>query len=237
MKAPSEKHLEDYLWTHPEALGMIGIPPQYGPDSPRYNLWFRQFHVPSGIIDLLGCNYRVCAFELKKGILTAQSLTQLMRYMFDVRNMVERLMMDWFSEPGPLQNWAKQYWDPNSAHGAMGLVGGVLIGHDYENDNLLTACAGCDIDVLIYDYDGVTYKFEECGVNYRALTVDYYAQMQALIYGDFGQEYFNAYRTDILKNHSDEIKKHNAEFDAVSAAEDYIERTDGHDSSINPNSE
>jgi hypothetical protein len=156
MEAPSEKHLEDYLWAHPEALGMVGLPPQYGPDIPMYRLHFRQFRLPSGIVDLIGADWRLVVFELKRGKITAQTFTQLMRYMRDIQRLMEDAIYAYTMRKDSFYEKLWDRWNGATFH-VSDLLGGVLLGHDYEDENLLIACEACNVDVMIYDFDGEDY--------------------------------------------------------------------------------
>lgn len=222
-QAPSEKHLEDYLWEHPEALGMVGVPPQYGDDFPVYRFALRQFRLPSGIVDLVGFDYRLCAFELKKGTLTARALTQLLRYMRDLKWTVDQILFD-CSESDFARPWLDQYWHPEYAW-ASRLVGGVLIGHDIEDDNLLVACAAVGVDVYVYDFINGRYEFDDVNVPTICHGSDYDA-VCCLAEGQLGDAFIGHYREDMVKAYSEAIQKHNSQFNAAKAANEYVNEID-----------
>lgn len=214
--APSEKHLEDYLWGHPEALGMI-----YAPDpTPEYSFIFRQFRLPSGIVDLLGFDYRLVAFELKRGTVTSQALAQLLRYMCDLKHAVDRFLFE-CQEHERLRAWAHYHWT-NEGADVHNFVRGVLIGNDVEDKNLLIACAACGVNVYTYRFDGSLYTFEQaytpeiCGW-------DYYTEIVKLSKGPLISKILVHFYDEIVWASKTAIKRHNQEFNAVTIATDYID--------------
>jgi hypothetical protein len=185
MEAPSERHLEDFLWSHPEALGMVGIPQQYGEDSPIYSFLFRQFRVPSGIIDLVAKDWRLNIFEIKKGIVTAQSLTQLMRYMRDIHQIVDHMLLHLCSDCEDMKEYLELLFT-GSGFNTSELVTGTLVGSDYEDDNLLIACEACGVDVITYSYNGGQYEFSDGHVKIIP-TMDLYDQWLNIASGALGR--------------------------------------------------
>ena len=90
----SERDIEDYLFEHPELLGMKS--------------WIaRQFRVPSGVIDLLGEWWlegaeipNIVVVEIKKGPITASSIMQVTRYRKDIQNVINSKAHDLFYDYG-----------------------------------------------------------------------------------------------------------------------------------------
>jgi hypothetical protein len=217
--APSERHLEDYLFSHPEALGMCGVPPQYGPDSPMYTMHDRQVAVPSGIIDIVASNWQLVIMELKKGQVTARTFTQLMRYMRDIYGLVETAVDDYIRTKGPFYEKLKGRWN-GSEYAIRDLVAGVLIGNGYEDDNLLVACASCNVDVFIYTYKDGAYQFEQLE------TAPYYRDKPPywnMLHRPIG----TAIRDILYENVAPPPTKEHTQFDAVTSAEKHLDKTSG----------
>jgi len=217
--APSEKHLEDYLWAHPEALGMCGIPPQYGPDQPMYDFAFRQLRTVSGVMDLVGFSGELCVLELKRATLTSAALAQVLRYIRDMKAMLMRLGHD-LAEMPICRPWMNNYIR-FERRGLEDWVHGVLIGSGVENENLLIACEACDVEVFVYDFDGSAYQFsriyaDPCwGIQTHPIICD-------LAFGALGDAVIDHYRPDILEHF-----RHLPEnFSAAEAAEEFVNGID-----------
>lgn len=220
--APSERHLEDWIWTHPEALGMIGIP-EPGEDGPIYDFKFRQVNLPSGIPDLVGVawatTFVVC--EIKKGPVTAQSFSQLMRYMRDVKALFRFAESDLVGtgrvDPDELAEYKSMLGDPDAL-----LLRGLLIGSRVEHPNLLAACRACDIDVITYQYQGGKYSFFDVntwGPNPQAVIG---AQVD-LMDSPLGETVTRLVYDAIQHNVTEQRRLH---FSAVRAAEAHIDALD-----------
>ena len=223
MKAPSERHLEDYIWEHPEALGTINLPPEYGEDCAMYSFVLRQFHLPSGIVDLIGFDYRMVIFELKKNVVTAQALTQLMRYMRDLQRIVDRLLMT-LMESQVTEPWARLHFDVNRI-GPNPLLAGTLIGHDIEDDNLLIACQACNVDVYLYEYENGVYTFEDISLN-TIMGMDVYDSVCRLAAGEIGKAFFDHFRQDIEDHPARDVQVQRAMFSVLKAAEAHLKERD-----------
>lgn len=154
MKAPSEKHLEDYLWQHPEALGMMEIPEEWGSDDPVHNFVTRQLRLPSGIADLISVSWATVftVIELKRGDIDSQAFTQLMRYRADINWIFEDIQLQYARSQ-------KKHWEylmqQEGINGSMKerMLDGLLIGHAVPDRNLLYACEARRVGVILYDYD------------------------------------------------------------------------------------
>ncbi|MFA5379409.1 MAG: hypothetical protein WC455_26870 [Dehalococcoidia bacterium] len=219
MSAQSEKHLEDYIWNHPESLGMVDAYPEYG-EKPMYQMSFRQFQFPSGRVDLIGFDWRMCIFELKKGQLKAQALTQLMRYMCDAKLFLSDLMFK-LTESEICHPWLDRHF----AHGdfiSPELLRGVLVGESIEDDNFLTACAACGVDVFLYQYNGNAYTFEQQDIPEYHLFGNQQLEITRLVNGKLGKAFIDQYREEILAFHQAAVQKHNKTFSATRTAEDYL---------------
>lgn len=202
MDAPSERHLEDYLWGHPEALGVLDYPPELA-DVPIYKLVYRQFQVPSGIVDLVGFDWRLCCFELKKGPVTSKALTQLLRYMEDMKNCLICFVMHRGVGNKVMQAWMRSMGYPDASE--LSLMTGVLIGNSLEDENLLIAADLLDIEVFLYTYDGTDYQFESARhpvPRYHA-NYDTYAEIAR---GPLGDQLYEALSGEMRRAFENEVK-------------------------------
>lgn len=218
MDAPSERHLEDYLWGHPEAFGVHDYPPQYEGD-PIYKLVFRQFQLPSGIVDLVGFDWRLCCFELKKGPVTSRALTQLLRYMEDMKHCLISFLFERCRDDEVMRAWMRQEGYPRASE--LPLLTGVLVGNGLEDDNLLIAAGLLNIEVFLYTYDGADYVLEN--IQYTLGRHNTYHDVYSRIAnGPLGDRLFNILRPDMERAYQDEQKRnHRTSF--VDYAAGYVE--------------
>lgn len=221
--APSERHLEDYIWAHPEALGIRDWPG--GDSAPLYQMFRRQFWVPSGRIDILGADWQLCAFELKKGALTANSLAQLLRYMYELKTAIFHVLNDMAGDRTTLAWLDKSFKGDN--FDLDELVRGVLIGHSYEDENLLIACDACKVDVYLYQFDGVGYSFERPCFARQINSHLYVQSLNAMLSGPLPHILRSFYQPEIDTREAHAIKSHNAAFSAASTAEQFVEELIG----------
>lgn len=170
-QAPSEKHLEDYLWNHSEALGTMDL---YSDGEEIVNLYdfeWRQLRLPSGIVDLAGTAiYNKLFFaELKKGEIDIAAFAQIMRYMRDFK-----ALLNVFTRPSGYQKYlqslfpgAKSQFEPHdyerAEYGACSwseaILKPVLIGSKISDKNLILACNACNVSIFTYNYDNGEYTF------------------------------------------------------------------------------
>lgn len=137
MKAPSEKHLEDYLVTC------------FGADVIQ-----RQAKLPHGIADLiLKFGNFVAVAELKKGPIEAEAVVQLLRYMSDMRRIFAYARYRWYAE-------RKQFYKsrPNVGNSGPEELLGVIIGHELPDHKIMHVCEMSQILVMTYEYDGHRYR-------------------------------------------------------------------------------
>lgn len=151
MIAPSEKHLQDYIFAHPDKLGFCDG--QYeGEIYPDYEIFKREASLPSGRADFLATtlessSYAICPIETKKEEITSKSLAQCLRYMRDIK-MIWGLAIRGLPDP-----------DPSAMHFALiPKVAGLLIGASVTDDVLVSA-QGANVQVALYDFDGTDYTF------------------------------------------------------------------------------
>lgn len=141
--APNEKHLEDWIVGHPGCLEQFITRAPTFPANLNY-LMGRQVPCSRGFVDLLYFgNYVPLPVELKIGRLDADCLAQVLAYMNDV-TFILKLM--WLQEKGTTQ---------------IPPVHALLIGHSFEDDNLLRACVGANVSVLLYEYKDGDYSFQQ----------------------------------------------------------------------------
>lgn len=172
MKAPSEKHLEDWIIAN-GLVYQIGCTPNDGPDDPDYaesdylsviaKLLGRQVRLPSGICDLIGItNFKrpaITVFELKRGPVDSHSLAQCLRYMRDIKTICEEVLH-------PSEGYTTLHLgaiDAAAEYRAlyyMPLVTGALVGSDVADKHIVTACEASDIAVFTYDYIDGDYIFD-----------------------------------------------------------------------------
>lgn len=79
----AEKDIEDWIYMNDEEA----IPLNWGPDTYVKEWIARQYHVPSGIIDLLGITNDgdFVVVEVKNTEITSEALAQVCRYAYDIR--------------------------------------------------------------------------------------------------------------------------------------------------------
>lgn len=158
-KAPSEKHLEDYLWTHPEAFGEENWNGENA--LPHIVPLWRQVHMVSGIVDMVASNFDcgLAVIEIKKGKIDTKAFAQLMRYMRDFKNFVNYALCRANEEDPRLGNLS--IYDLNIHEWRDLLLRGILVGEAIEDHNLLVACRACDVAVYTYNFDHGDYILTE----------------------------------------------------------------------------
>lgn len=156
MKAPSEKHLEDWIVANRELF------------EPQEELHFpyleriiaRQPRLPSGIADLIGVNCdQVVVVELKRDLIDEKVIGQTLRYMANLKRMWNHAWQIGLKRDGSEQ-YTYCFRQPLSlVHGLRGEVGGLIVGHRIEKQSVIDAAAGAGIDVVTYDYVDDSYVF------------------------------------------------------------------------------
>jgi len=206
-QAPSEKHLEDWLWKNAaEFSAQLGTPPQY-----YIEFWDRQVVAPSGVIDLIGADaYRTEFFvvELKRGDLDARAFAQLLRYMRDISSVFYGV-------------WADLVADPATNHTARcvpapleDLFSGVLIGHSIKDENLLVACEAAGVTVYTYQYRDGSYQFSRVSSRDVKRNDNLIASLQQAFVGSLARE--------VMIKHGTYQKHLRRNFDAAAVAEEYL---------------
>lgn len=213
MKAPSEKHLENWIVDHIKQFGDIW---EDAIDAPEYAyegmIWLnetdviapffsqilaRQLHLPSGIPDIIAANHNhVAVVELKKGAITYETVGQCLRYMYDLREIYFEIFFEELQgglDYQPLIHIENKSEYPDEA------ITGMIVGSHLEDKNIPLICTQCDIKVVTYDFDGGEYWFEHQLVASKGTTQDY----QDYTLGTIGQAIRN-----VLKSRADSFLRH-----------------------------
>lgn len=167
-KTPSEKHLEDWIVANLQWFGPI-YPQIWFPDDvlatltkhAGENVIFpvgtqiiaRQPKLPHGRPDLiLKSEQSVIVTELKKGAIDSYTVSQCLRYMYDL----EQILLEALEYDNRLFNRRKR--TEIHAH-PVGEITGVVVGHSLADRNLQTVCDLSNIMILTYEFDGLDYYF------------------------------------------------------------------------------
>lgn len=145
MIAPSEKHLQDYLWEHPDVLN----DPELYYDE--FHLFKREAVLPSGRADFLAAyiDEGICVIETKKDKIAARSIAQTLRYIGDLET-IWKYSIGGLPDPDPLH--------PSYAREPK--ISGVLIGYSIDDDLLISALSA-GISVYLYQFDGRDYVLKQ----------------------------------------------------------------------------
>jgi RecB family endonuclease NucS len=140
MKAPNEKHLEDWIVSR---NGSILATP-----GDNYKVIGRQVRLSAGIADLIVFDGdSLWVYELKKDTIDTHALAQILRYKDDLRQIWRYVCR-------------KQLSDRNDAYRTFPFcVQGLLIGHSASLD-VRIAASGAGVSIYLYDFDGENY---DCG--------------------------------------------------------------------------
>ncbi len=187
-KAPTEKHLEQWIVNNFLYFGLkteySGRIPDYrdpsiyyASDTIRYEMFGseiigRQVQLPNGIADLMLVHeiaslrgnvqaHNIKVVELKKHEITYKALGQCARYLHDLRNIYSHLRRQAIDSGYSEYFYEKPDWSGTSM--ATREIQGLLIGHGYEDENLLIAAKTVGVTVIHYDYDpeANAYSFHE----------------------------------------------------------------------------
>lgn len=164
MKAPTEKHLENWIVAHLEQFGepfdADSVPDfvEIGffhpsedeiiiPDADRFI--GRQVRVRHGIIDLLAKSPEgIRVIELKKDAITLEAIAQCARYIHDIKQFCDHLRMSDRPEAMDPRRWFG-LWDEvfNSP-----MVDGLVVGYSLPDKNIMAMAALCNINLMTYEY-------------------------------------------------------------------------------------
>lgn len=155
--APSEKHLEDWIVNNIELFA----------EDARLQvrrIVARQPEFPSGRPDLILATVgSVAVVELKKYKADGQAVAQVLRYLGDMR-----IVHDYHNE-GEFTHHFNMH---NYAISGRPILHGVIVAAGFDN-NAYLACINNNIDMLVYDFDGQDYSFDDadndCGKSWTEL--------------------------------------------------------------------
>lgn len=163
MKAPSERHLEDWIVANPHKFKNCAD--EYGwTDFERYlaqaegellthgkpyfniNL-VRQVELSCGYADLVGLRgNKIGVVELKKNAVNEKTLVQLMKYINEIEHMIL------FRELEVVPNfWSRE-------HKRIPSVFGFAVGYGQPSKQTIEGCPS-RISLVSYDFDGCNYSF------------------------------------------------------------------------------
>lgn len=208
-QAPSERHLEDWLWNNPEAFSAQTV------HHSRYNVRFveRQVVFPSGVADLISADNEGGAlrlYELKRGAIDARALAQLLRYSRDMHDLLGWVNFKLCDNPAYRSLIADAPSDDDP------FFGKALIGHSIPDD-ILVACRAARVSVFLYQYLDGTYRFRRTTGHVK----ENYRLIASLADSPLG----TLARDTIL--HWAEAERAQVRFDAAKAAEDHLNETMG----------
>jgi len=155
-KAPSEKHLEDYICTHNRFLSVGYWDEETYPDVWErihcvWKILKRQPVFPSGIPDLVAVlagkwKPSIGIVELKKNDVDEDSVIQCLRYMYDLRQILHFSLLECgLHIPSDFINRIP--------------ITGLIIGHSMPNDKLQIICEAANIQVLLYNWTSSEVNF------------------------------------------------------------------------------
>lgn len=150
MRAPSEKHLEDWI---------VANWGQFVYDTPQINarrIVARQLTLSTGIPDLIiSSKLGIRVIELKKGVVDGAAVAQVIRYVGEIEQLYAYATSCIESPNDP------HYCDESQMPSRFfPIVAGVLIGYEFDK-NALLACYTNNIQAWEYDFDGIGYTFGE----------------------------------------------------------------------------
>lgn len=167
LKAPSEKHLEDWIIANPHLFGDLwpaeDVHPShlansnmtaYGEDEyivPHFqHIITRQPRFPMGRPDLIvQTDSSVQVIELKKGPITADTIAQTLRYMGVLRELMSWVIMKRHAE---IELPERPYqWEFDGF--PEGEITGLIVGSGLADSNLPIVAAAGNIELFIYEYD------------------------------------------------------------------------------------
>lgn len=217
MKAPSEKHLEDWIVDNLHLLGETWDGNRTTPDFfsedaswisetefvyPYFErILKRQARFPSGIADLITSNERtICAVELKQGAVDGEAISQVQRYMHMLRRIYEEAFYIALAK-SPEVNQYFDYSETVSPDNGMHVVRGMVIGHSVKDAKWLTISEHLGIEIVTYDYEPETNLYRFTTQSSIMVGMDVLEARNDFARGIIGQELVN-----IVLRRTNEIK-------------------------------
>lgn len=170
-KAPSEKHLEDWIVANPLWFGEVyeeGFIPEYaqGEDWIHFTdgdficpfvdrIIARQLRLPTGRADLIAAgSHSVDVIEIKRDSINANTLAQCLKYMYDVTSIFHAVIMtegNHYAYRSLMKIDVCTY--PQSE------VNGIMVGYGEPSNDLLVVSALANVAVISYDYEEETNRY------------------------------------------------------------------------------
>ena len=157
MKAPSEKHLEDWIVANPEKFGVLG---DYRYFSLAEFIIKRQSRLPHGIPDLIVKSpyHSITVVELKRDSINSDTVAQCLRYMCDLQGIFAMATVVASQDRG-----IEYSRDATFDVGELREISGVVVGDSMPDRNLIAVCNMANIAPVIYEFDGENYTFTFAG--------------------------------------------------------------------------
>lgn len=195
-KAPSEKHLEDWIVANPELFGEDYDEDQIYPYVET--IVGRQVRLPSGIADLMGAaGDQFAVVELKAGAIDETCVGQVLRYMGDLKHLWMSSYLDAPDETKHLH----QYWQYEGAgimNGDFPEIQGFIVGHSVKNYSLVTPAHWNGIEIITYDLTDDGYIFERVTPD---ISQKRYEAMHEFSYGIIGETMREVMRYRTARNY------------------------------------
>lgn len=152
-KAPSEKHLEDWIVANPDRFALT-----YGGYEffRIHEILARQYRVPSGIMDILAVDTHGClmGIELKMGGIDNHAYTQAMKYRADLADLWSEVQ----NSLGVAMHSMKIMTDVHNASPQEAFCV-VLIGSHIKTGDVQFVCNDGLINTVLYEYTDGEYLF------------------------------------------------------------------------------
>jgi len=177
-KAPSEKHLEDWICTNVDRCTYIDN--DFLEDEEWYHHQFitriaaQQPSFPAGIPDLIAIHQdemwqpSLSIVELKKDVINTEALAQCLRYMRDLQIIFADCRYSTTHHPGKIPYLSRDM--ERYMTGIIPEVSGILIGHTIADNNIKIAAMASDISIYLYDYVEDDYRFRPSGSKFSVET-------------------------------------------------------------------
>lgn len=182
MKAPSEKHLEDWIVNNPQYVGDTFDEDEYPllPHEQNVVVHFnahqytypyisrilkRQPTFPYGRADLIATDeVSVSAIELKLGAIDGETIAQILRYMHALRHIYGTIAeREYITNKDAKAHLV--YANSLMPESGSPIITGIVIGNTIKDPKILTLTPMLGINIVTYDYDPVAnfYRFETHG--------------------------------------------------------------------------
>lgn len=198
MKAPSEKHLEDWIVNNPTLFtSSCG-------DESMYpfidSLVGRQVRLPCGIADLLAVyEDQFIVVELKRGDIDEAVLGQTLRYMADLKRIWRQALFYAMEHHDPDDYCYWQTANFSNVCGGFPEIGGYIVGHSVTKQAIVDAAHGAGIDIFLYNFRDEQYTFDMLSPSIGE------QHMQTI--QDFGYGYIGEAMRGVMRRRTNDEKK------------------------------